>query len=526
MTASAGAAGTAAGAAFVLAVASLTVVGTSTTEALACLPPSVAVSGSVPSSAGLDEAQARNATTIVSEVVQRRMPTRAAVVAIATALQESTLRNLASFAVPDSLSFPNDGVAPGDHDSVGIFQQRAGWGSIQQRMTPTYAAGEFLDELGNVEGWQAMPITVAAQAVQVSAYPDAYAKWEDRAAQIVAGLLGRPTATGTVVAQTVLDAPGLLLVGDDLAEDIRDALPITYQGGAVTLSVANGRTTFQGLADLQARAAALPGTLLVSLGGQDGLDSDADAAAFTSRAKKVLEAGGANRTVYWVTPPRSTRAATALRALANADDRLQLIDVAAFAVANAGWLGPHGGLTEAGVKGVGKLVRNALAENEEDDPVNAGGAGCADGLGGYSGVPVADCTFTLPRGNPRTCQQAIQWALAQQDGPAQWYRRCLNFVAHAYGWSYSGAPAPHHARTFWQVSDHKHPGDLNPPAGALVFWNGGSAGHVALSAGNGMVISNDVRGAGTIALVPMSAITDGWNSPYLGWTDPYFPNGG
>src|SRR3954447_13739104 len=108
-------------------------------SAVACLPPSVSVSGSVPASAALDEAQTRNATTIVSEVVSRRMPTRAANVAIATALQESGLRNLASLAVPESLLFPHDGVADGDRDSVGMFQQRAGWGSVRQRMTPAYA---------------------------------------------------------------------------------------------------------------------------------------------------------------------------------------------------------------------------------------------------------------------------------------------------------------------------------------------------------------------------------------------------
>lgn len=56
-----------------------------------------------------------------------------------------------------------------------------------------------------------------------------------------------------------------------------------------------------------------------------------------------------------------------------------------------------------------------------------------------------------------------------------------------------------------------------------MFWNGGSAGHVALSAGNGMVISNDIRGNGTIALVPLAEISQRWNNPYLGWTDPYFP---
>jgi len=94
---------------------------------------------------------------------------------VATALQESYLRNLGDLG-------PRN-----DHDSLGLFQQRPsqGWGTPEQIMNPEYAAGRFYEKLLGVDGWQAMALTTAAQRVQRSAYPDAYAKHEPLAAQIV-----------------------------------------------------------------------------------------------------------------------------------------------------------------------------------------------------------------------------------------------------------------------------------------------------------------------------------------------------
>jgi hypothetical protein len=77
--------------------------------------------------------------------------------------------------------------AANDHDSLGLFQQRpsSGWGTPQQIMDPQYATTAFLNGLKQVNGWQDMPLSAAAQAVQVSAYPDAYAQWEAQAADLV-----------------------------------------------------------------------------------------------------------------------------------------------------------------------------------------------------------------------------------------------------------------------------------------------------------------------------------------------------
>lgn len=122
--------------------------------------------------------------------VEMGVPPRGLVVALATAMQESTLRNLANSNVPESLEIPNQGVGS-DHDSVGLFQQReAGWGDVATRMDPRQSARLFFDRLLQISGWESLPITRAAQLVQVSAFPDAYAKWEQSAATLAGALEG------------------------------------------------------------------------------------------------------------------------------------------------------------------------------------------------------------------------------------------------------------------------------------------------------------------------------------------------
>ncbi|WFE40066.1 hypothetical protein [Micromonospora sp. WMMD998] len=139
--------------------------------------------------AGLDQRQMDNAKAIVDVGRDMRLPRRAMVVAVATAMQESDLYNLASDVVPASFDHPHQGSGS-DHDSVGLFQQRpsSGWGTVAELMRPAYAARAFLSALVEVRGWEDMSVTGAAQAVQVSAFPGAYAKHERRAATVVAAL--------------------------------------------------------------------------------------------------------------------------------------------------------------------------------------------------------------------------------------------------------------------------------------------------------------------------------------------------
>jgi hypothetical protein len=140
--------------------------------------------------AGLDQAQMDNALRIVQEGQALGLPARAYVVAVATAMQESNLYNLANTRVAESYNYWHEGSGS-DHDSVGLFQQRAnsGWGKVQDLMNPHLSAAAFYRALVRIPGWESLPLTRAAQKVQVSAYPNAYAKHETRAQTVVDALL-------------------------------------------------------------------------------------------------------------------------------------------------------------------------------------------------------------------------------------------------------------------------------------------------------------------------------------------------
>jgi hypothetical protein len=118
--------------------------------------------------------QVSNAATIAAVARDRGLPDRAVVIALATAQQESRLRNLDY----------------GDRDSLGLFQQRPsqGWGTETQVQDPVYAAGKFYDGLVKVPGWDSGRLTDVAQAVQLSGFPEAYQQWEPMATELVAAM--------------------------------------------------------------------------------------------------------------------------------------------------------------------------------------------------------------------------------------------------------------------------------------------------------------------------------------------------
>jgi len=129
-----------------------------------------------PGQATLDPAQTANAATIAAVGKREGMSDHAVTIALAAAYQESRLMNLDY----------------GDADSVGLFQQRPsqGWGTPAQLQNPRYAAASFYQALTKVQGWPTMEVTDAAQHVQRSAAPDAYAQWEPQArllAQVLTG---------------------------------------------------------------------------------------------------------------------------------------------------------------------------------------------------------------------------------------------------------------------------------------------------------------------------------------------------
>jgi len=160
----------------------------------------------------LDSVQMANAATITAVGIRRKMPERAVVIALATALQESKLENRED----------------GDRDSVGLFQQRPsqGWGTAEKIQDPRYAADRFYSALKKVKGWKTMRVTDAAQKVQRSAFPNAYEKWADESAVLARALTGH--ATGAV-ACTVSGDP--VLRGAAAAAALTKGLKLDWGSG-------------------------------------------------------------------------------------------------------------------------------------------------------------------------------------------------------------------------------------------------------------------------------------------------------
>jgi hypothetical protein len=131
----------------------------------------------------LEPDQATNATTITAVGKRMNLPDHAITIGLAAALQESNLHNLAH----------------GDRDSLGLFQQRPsqGWGTAEQVMDPAYAAEAFFTHLAQVNGWESLPVTTAAQEVQRSGAPDAYAQWEAEARALAIATTGESPAAFT-----------------------------------------------------------------------------------------------------------------------------------------------------------------------------------------------------------------------------------------------------------------------------------------------------------------------------------------
>ena len=125
----------------------------------------------------------------------------------------------------------------------------------------------------------------------------------------------------------------------------------------------------------------------------------------------------------------------------------------------------------------------------------------------------------------RVLNDAAKWARrqARQDKPLGYTGLCDHFVANAYGVAHSGYD---NAIGHWQqtADKYRHAGDREPPPGALVFWEGGSSGdgHVAISLGNGKIVSTDISRSGYADVVSLKTIEDKWHMKYLGWAAPVF----
>jgi hypothetical protein len=177
----------------------------------------------------LDPEQAANAATISAVASSRRLPERAVTIALATAMQESGLRN----------------IEHGDRDSLGLFQQRPsqGWGTEEQILDPVYSSGKFYEHLAEIPGYSRLPLTEAAQRVQRSGFPQAYAKHEPAAARLSAALTGREGGAFTCTTAKGDTRPGdpALLRKELKREFGGDVLPGSGAGGSGDGSAGAGR---------------------------------------------------------------------------------------------------------------------------------------------------------------------------------------------------------------------------------------------------------------------------------------------
>ena len=192
----------------------------------------------------LDPSQARYAGLIAAVAVERGLPARAASIAFAAAYQESDLHNRRG----------------GDRDSAGLFQQRPsqGWGTQAEVRDPVHATNAFYDALAKVDGYEGLEITVAAQEVQRSGFPDAYADHEADARALASALTGNsPEGFSCRLgdsddASTALKASGLTARADAVRRDLLARFPDLPLGGFAPGGVSTGHMA--GSAHYQGRA--------------------------------------------------------------------------------------------------------------------------------------------------------------------------------------------------------------------------------------------------------------------------------
>ena len=172
------------------------------------------------SSVSFSPEQTANAALISAISVRRQLPPRAATIAVATAIQESKLRNLRF----------------GDRDSLGLFQQRPsqGWGTEAQILDPVYATGRFYDALVKVKDYGSREITQVAQEVQRSGFPEAYADHEQEGRILASTLTGlSPAGLGCRLKPVEQAGDGAVVVAD-LQSQL--GVAASQQGTQVTLT--------------------------------------------------------------------------------------------------------------------------------------------------------------------------------------------------------------------------------------------------------------------------------------------------
>jgi hypothetical protein len=183
---------------------------------------------------------ASNAALVAAGAQKFDLGTNASTVAVATAIQESGLRNLDY----------------GDRDSLGLFQQRPsqGWGTVEEVTDPYFATRTFYRRLEKVEGWEAMRVTEAAQAVQKSGFPEAYEEHAPEAAAWAEAVRGDTAFASVNCDLSAVDVPSS---ADDLATRIRRDWGVGVY--TVTVLGRNDRAVLVGVTADSGEAAELEG---------------------------------------------------------------------------------------------------------------------------------------------------------------------------------------------------------------------------------------------------------------------------
>jgi hypothetical protein len=199
----------------------------------------------------LTNEQAKNASIIVAESYNRGLSEQAAVIALATAWQESGLRNLNY----------------GDRDSLGLFQQRPSydWGTKEQIMDPWYSSGRFYEELVKFDGWENTDVNDIAQKVQRSGHPEAYRKHETNARALAGAFRGSKEGVFTCINR---DATGT--DHSDLDKVVATVPGGSFQdnGSELTMTASNAGTAWSVTQLALANASEL-GIEKVSVGGNE-----------------------------------------------------------------------------------------------------------------------------------------------------------------------------------------------------------------------------------------------------------------
>jgi len=220
----------------------------------------------------VDLDQAHYASIIAGVSVRRGLPPRAASIAIATAYQETGIRNLDY----------------GDRDSIGLFQQRPsqGWGTKQQVMDPYHATGRFYDALVKIENWETADINDVAQQVQNSGHPEAYRDHENDARVLASTLTGQSPA-----GLSCLERSGA--AGD--AKELRGALEQTFgkledsaKGSVVTVR-ARGKKRAWAYAHFAVANARFYGVTTVKIGNRLWATQDLNLPEWQEASPKLKE---------------------------------------------------------------------------------------------------------------------------------------------------------------------------------------------------------------------------------------------